>query len=258
MTRSVAHKEAAVLPCADRGLHRVLVILPALNESAGIAQVIRQVRNELPGADVLVVDDGSVDGTDEVARREGAIVARLPFNLGVGGAMRTGFRYAREHGYDAAIQVDGDGQHDPADIPALLAELARVDVVIGSRFASASGYAVSPARRHAMRVLATLLSSIMRTPITDTTSGFRAHGRRAIHVYSQHYPVEYLGDTLETLVIARKAGLSVGEVPVSMRHRAHGRASQGVVSSSRYLARAVTTVLLGLVRRWPIHGEMPA
>jgi glycosyltransferase involved in cell wall biosynthesis len=253
------HASRAALPRPEEvEAQRILVILPALNESAGIANVIRKVRRELPGADMLVVDDGSIDGTAEVARREGAIVARLPFNLGVGGAMRTGFRYAREHGYHVAIQVDGDGQHDPADIPALLTELASFDVVIGSRFASSSLYAVSPPRRQAMRVLAALLSSIMGTSITDATSGFRAHGRRAIHVYSQHYPVEYLGDTLETLVIARKAGLAVGEVPVCMRPRAHGRASQGVLSSSRYLARAVTTVMLGLVRKWPIHGKMPA
>lgn len=237
---------------------RVLVVVPALNEAGAVAAVIADIRSNLPSADVLVVDDGSQDGTGLVARAAGAHVVRLPFNLGVGGAMRTGFRYAQRHRYDAVVQVDGDGQHDARFLPQVLAGLAHADVVIGARFAGEGDYNASAGRRAAMRVLAAILSRIARTPLTDVTSGFRAADKKAIAVFARHYPAEYLGDTVESLVIARRTGLTVTQVPVSMRPRATGAASQGVLSAVVYLARAAFALGLALVRTWPMPEETSA
>lgn len=231
---------------------RVLVVIPAFNEAASIAAVVADVRSCVPAAHILVVDDGSRDATAEIAQGAGAMVARLPFNLGVGGAMRTGFRYAARNGYDAVVQVDGDGQHDPAFIPLLLAGLNGSDIVIGARFAGAGDYAVRGPRRWAMRSLSTIMSSLTGTQLADTTSGFRATGRRGIHVFAHHYPTEYLGDTIETLVIARKSALVVSQVPVAMLPRYAGRPSRGPVGASLDLARACAVVMLGLVRDWKI------
>jgi glycosyltransferase involved in cell wall biosynthesis len=238
------------------GEGKLLVVIPAYNEAASIAQVIAGVRRAVPTADVLVVDDGSQDLTSQVAKAAGALVATLPFNLGVGGAMRTGFRHAYREGYRAVVQVDGDGQHDPAYIPQLVAALEHHDVAVGTRFSNECDYAVRAPRRLAMRGLAAGMSLLMSTRIDDATSGFRASGRRAIRVYALHYPAEYLGDTLETLVIARKSGLSVTQVPVAMRHRTTGRPSHGSARSSVELVRAACVVALGLVRRWPVAADV--
>ena len=236
---------------------RVLVVVPAYNEEASIGEVLQEIRLALPDCDILVVDDGSTDATALIAARH-ATVARLPFNLGVGGAMRTGFKYATAHSYDAVVQVDADGQHDPRQAPALLERLDTSDIVIGTRFGVDTSYAVAVHRRAAMRVLAATLSRVALTPLTDSTSGFRAHSRRAIHVFAQHYPCEYLGDTVESLVIARKSGLTISEANVTMRARMTGRPSQGAVSSTRYVARALATTALGMVRRWPVAGQLPS
>lgn len=229
---------------------RVLVVVPAYNEAGSVGDVVQRVR-EAAAVDVLVVDDGSSDRTSAVARAAGARVARLPFNLGVGGAMRTGFRFAQRNGYDAVVQVDADGQHDPAFLPELLAALERADVVIGARFAGVGAYAVRGPRAWAMRVLSVVISRIVGTRVTDATSGFRAANRRAIGVFATHYPAEYLGDTVESLVIARRLGLVVAQVPVAMQPRAAGTASQGVIGATIYLGRAMAALVLALVRRWP-------
>jgi glycosyltransferase involved in cell wall biosynthesis len=237
-------------------LSKVLVVIPAYNEAEAIAGVVASVRKAVPSADVLVVDDGSQDGTSRAARAAGAMVATLPFNLGVGGAMRTGFRHAIREGYTAVVQVDGDGQHDPTFIPHLVAALTDHDVAVGSRFAGEAEYPVRGPRRWAMRGLASAMSALMSTPIDDATSGFRAAGPRAIRVYAQHYPAEYLGDTLETLVIARKSALTVTQVPVAMRQRTTGRPSHSGLRSSIELLRAGCVVMLGLVRRWPVAADL--
>lgn len=234
---------------------RVLVVVPALNEAACIAGVVADVKAHLPDADVLVIDDGSTDRTGDVARAAGALVVRLPVNLGVGGAMRTGFRYAWRSDYDVVVQFDGDGQHDGRYIPDLLQALSEADVVLGARFAGVGDYRVRGPRDWAIRLLARLLGWIVRCRLTDATSGFRASGRRAIGVFATHYPAEYLGDTVESLVIARRLGLKVTQVPVSMRMRATGRPSQQIVGSVIYLGRATAAVLLALVRRWPYVEE---
>jgi glycosyltransferase involved in cell wall biosynthesis len=230
---------------------RVLVVLPALNEQANIAAVITQVRRSLPDADMLVVDDGSSDGTAATGREAGARVARLAVNLGVGGAMRTGFRYALARGYDVVVQVDADGQHDPAEVQALLAGLDEADVVIGSRFAGRGEYRARGPRRYAMVVLGWVFSRLAATRLTDVTSGFKAAGPRAVRLFASYYPAEYLGDTVESLVLAIRAGLRVREVPVIMRERASGQPSQSPVRAAVYLGRAGLALLLALVRRRP-------
>lgn len=235
---------------------KLLVVIPAFNEEAAVAEVIASVRLAVPHADVLVVDDGSRDQTSEAARGAGARVATLPFNLGVGGAMRTGFRHAHREGYTAVVQVDGDGQHDAAYIPHLLAALDTHDIAVGTRFSPHCTYQVSGPRRWAMLGIAGGISALMGTRIDDATSGFRAAGPKAIRVYAEHYPAEYLGDTLETLVIARKSNLTVTQVPVAMRARTTGRPSHGVLRSGVELARAICVVTLGLVRRWPIAADI--
>lgn len=231
---------------------RVLVIVPAWNEEATVGITVRDIRLTNPDVDVLVVDDGSADHTAEVARGAGARVARLPFNLGVGGAMRTGYRYAERHGYDAAAQIDADGQHDPRFLPALLERLDEADVVVGARFAHKDDtYQARGPRRWAMILLAWVLSRIAHTRLTDVTSGFRLANRRAIGVFAAHYPAEYLGDTVESLVIAVRTGCRVTQVPVDMRVRAAGQASQSPLRAAIYLFRAVVALGLALVRRWP-------
>lgn len=227
-------------------------MVPAWNEEQAVGATIREIRQALPGVDVLVVDDGSTDRTRTVALAEGVLVLELSYNLGVGGAMRAGFRYAVRHGYTAVVQVDADGQHDPRDLPDLLAKLAEADVVIGTRFEHGGEYRVTGPRRWAMVVLGKVLSRLAGTPLTDTTSGFRATGRRALPLYAEHYPVEYLGDTVESLVIALRAGCRVAQVPTRMRPRRAGRPSHRPLKAAIYLFRATFALLLALVRRWEV------
>ncbi len=228
----------------------LLVVLPAWNEQDSVARVVREVRAAQPEAHVLVVDDGSTDATAERAAAAGAMVMRLPFNLGVGGAMRAGYRYAFERGFAAVVQVDADGQHDAAEIAHLLA-VPDADIVIGSRFAGRGDYAVRGPRRWAMRLLSRGLTSIVGTAVTDPTSGFRLVHRRALALFAEHYPEEYLGDTVEALVIAHRAGLTITQVPVAMRPRANGVASTNPYRSAVYLLRVVVAVGLAMVRRAP-------
>jgi glycosyltransferase involved in cell wall biosynthesis len=228
---------------------RVLIIVPAWNEARNVGTTVREIRSVSPQYDVAVIDDGSSDETARVAREAGATVLTLPFNLGVGGAMRTGFTYAHRHGYQRAIQVDADGQHNPADIEKVLAGLDHCDISIGARFADVGDYAVRGPRRWAMLFLARVVSGVAKTKLTDVTSGFRAAGPRAIDQYVKYYPAEYLGDTLDSLVAACHAGLTVTQVPVAMRPRVHGVPSQGPIGSSVYLLRSVFALNLALIRR---------
>ncbi|RLV57447.1 glycosyltransferase family 2 protein [Aeromicrobium phragmitis] len=228
---------------------RTLVIVPAWNEQANIASTVREIRSATPTFDVVVIDDGSTDHTAREARDAGAVVLQLPFNLGVGGAMRTGFRYAERHDYDRAIQVDADGQHDPADILRVLDGLERADISIGARFAERGEYTVRGPRRWAMVLLAFVLSRIARTKLTDVTSGFRAANRRAIRQYVAYYPAEYLGDTIDSLVAAVHSGLTVTQVPVEMRQRRHGQPSQRPIGAMVYLFRSVFALVFAVLRQ---------
>lgn len=233
----------------------VLVVIPAWNESRVIAHTIAEVRLAQPHVDILVVDDGSGDGTAEVATAAGALVARLPFNLGVGGAMRTGYRHAMREGYDVVVQIDADGQHDPRYLTDLVAGLEHSDVVVGARFAGEGEYHARGPRRWAMWLLARVLTRLADARLTDVTSGFRAANRRAVAVFADHYPAEYLGDTVESLVIALRVGCTVTQIPVHMRPRTVGQASQSSLRATLYLARAVVALGLALVRRWPAATE---
>lgn len=226
----------------------VLVVIPALNEQESVADVVRDVSTALPGARCLVVDDGSTDRTGERARAAGAEVLTLPYNLGVGGAMRAGFRFARRHGYGVVIQVDADGQHDAQALAELIAGLDHADLMIGARFAGRGDYGVRGPRRWAMKMLAAVMSRVARTPLTDVTSGFKAAGPRAIDLFADNFPAEYLGDTIEALVIAARAGLTIRQVPVSMRERQAGTPSHHPIKAAVYLVRACAAFALAMLR----------
>jgi glycosyltransferase involved in cell wall biosynthesis len=227
---------------------RVLIIVPAMNEAESVGKIVAEVRAELPSVDILVVDDGSTDETAAVARAAGAVVASLPYNLGVGGAMRLGYRYAAEYGHDIAIQVDADGQHDPRYVPELIRALDSADLVIGARFGGTGEYRMRGPRKWASVMLSLVLSRLARTRLTDTTSGFRACNRRLIERFARFYPVEYLGDTVETLVWAIRNGFVLRQVPVEMRTRTTGRATSPL-KATVYLVRALGTLILAFVRR---------
>ena len=233
---------------------RPLIVVPAWNEADSVGDTVAEIRACLPDAVVLVVDDGSTDGTADHARRAGARLLQLPFNLGVGGAMRAGFRYGQQHGFTRVVQVDADGQHDPRAVASLLDELEHADLVIGARFAGEGEYEVAPLRRVAMRMLAVTVSRLAHTPLTDTTSGFRASGPRALELFARHYPVEYLGDTVESTIIAARAGLRIVQVPVAMRPRRGGVASQPPWKAALYLARAGMVLVLATVRTRSLDG----
>ena len=226
-------------------------MVPCLNEQDSVAAVVSDLRRDLPGADVLVIDDASTDQTREVAIRAGARVVTLCTNLGVGGAMRVGYRYAYEHGYDRVLQVDGDGQHDTTHARDLLDALDEADLVIGARFAGTGDYDVRGPRRWSMVLLAKVLSRRTGVRLTDTTSGFRATGPRATKLFARHYAAEYLGDTVEAIVLASHAGLTIRQVPVTMRPRTTGRPSARPLQATSYLARVLLVLVLSSLRRFP-------
>ncbi|MCL2652267.1 MAG: glycosyltransferase family 2 protein [Propionibacteriaceae bacterium] len=228
---------------------KTLVITPAWNEAEAIAATLGEIISANPGVDVLVVDDGSTDATADIAEAAGAIVLRLPFNLGVGGAMRAGYEFARRYDYDQAIQVDADGQHAASDIPLVLSGLADADICLGARFAGKGEYSVHGPRRWAMSLLAAIVSRMAGTKLTDITSGFRAANRKAIAQYCRHYPAEYLGDTVDSLVMAIRSGCSVTQVPVEMLARRAGQASHNPFKSTILLGRTMFALLVALTRR---------
>lgn len=233
--------------------------MPAWNEAEAIGQTVREVLATSDRYDVVVVDDGSTDDTAGLAAAAGAIVLHLPFNLGVGGAMRAGFKYAHRFGYQQVIQVDSDGQHDPRNIDEVLAGLEHADISIGARFADRGSYRVSGPRKWAMVFLARVISSLAKTRLTDVTSGFRAGNERAIAQYLDHYPAEYLGDTIDSLVVAVRSGCRVTQVPVEMRPRQGGKPSHNPAKAAVYLGRSIFALLFALTRKRshitvPVHG----
>lgn len=234
---------------------KTLVVIPALNEQECVAGVIAEVYAAVPGISCLVVDDGSTDNTVKISQEAGAKVASLPFNLGVGAAMSVGFKYALSHGYDNVVQIDADGQHNPAELPGLLAQLNSYDMVIGSRFAGKDSYDIRGPRRWAMWVLGKVLSRMAHADLTDVTSGFKAMGPKTVALFAKNYPAEYLGDTVEALVIATRSGCSITQVPVAMRERQGGVASHGAIKSALYLARALMALGVALIRPRAIVNE---
>jgi glycosyltransferase involved in cell wall biosynthesis len=239
------------------GQPRILAIVPALNESATIATVVAGLRDLDLDPDVLVIDDGSVDGTARAAAAAGARVTRLPFNLGIGGAVQAGYIYAQRHGYEIAVQVDGDGQHLPAEVARLVDVVARgdADLVIGSRFLDDGGYRPPFARRLGIRIFGRVLSTATQTRLSDTTSGFRAASPRAIGLFARHYPADY--PEVESILIASRAGLRVREVPVRMSPRLGGRSSITPLRSGYYVIKVLLALSMQLLRR-PESAEVHA
>jgi glycosyltransferase involved in cell wall biosynthesis len=229
---------------------RRVAIVPAFNEEGCIGDVIAEIRAFDPGLEVVVIDDGSVDGTSRAARAAGAHVLKLPFNLGIGGAVQTGFRYAHENGFDLAVRVDGDGQHDPAQLGAVIEPVLRdeVDIAVGSRYLAASGgYRSSMSRRMGIRILASTVSILTRQRITDPTSGFQALNRKAIRLFAADYPHDY--PEVEGLVMVIRHRLRFCEVPVAMRPRAAGQSSIRALSSIYYMVKVLLALFVGSFRR---------
>jgi len=239
-----------------RELKRVAIV-PALNEEHTIARVIDELLAFDPGLDIVVVDDGSVDGTARVAGGKGARVLRLPFNLGIGGAVQTGFRFAFENGYDLAVRVDGDGQHDPAQLGRVIEPVLRgdADIAVGSRFAAedASGYRSSRSRRVGIRLLAWVVSRIVGQRVTDTTSGFQAVNRQGIALFARDYPHDY--PEVEATVMVFRHRLRLLEVPVQMRERGGGRSSITALRSIYYMVKVLLAIFVGLFRRNVVPQE---
>lgn len=229
---------------------KTLAIVPAFNEEQSVGLVVAGLI--AAGIPACVIDDGSSDATAQVARDAGATVLSLPINLGVGGALRCGFRWAVDAGYDVAVQVDADGQHDPAQVQFLLDELERENaaMAVGSRFLEGSGaYEVSRGRRMGMRLLERRAAAATGTRIKDSTSGFRAIRRPLLDHFADEYPVEYLGDTVEALILAGQIHAKVIEVPVGMSERMHGDRSAGTLASIWYVARVMLAIELMHRRR---------
>jgi glycosyltransferase involved in cell wall biosynthesis len=228
---------------------RRIAIVPAYNEAGNVGRVVDELRAFDAGLDVVVVSDGSVDRTADVAAEHGAHVVRLPFNLGIGGAVQTGFKYAWEQGYELAVRCDGDGQHDPAELPKVLEPVlaGTADIVVGSRFVGDRSYRSSAARRVGIRLLAAIVSAIARQRVTDTTSGFQALNRKALALFAADYPHDY--PEVEGMVMTIKHKLRLQEVPVRMREREHGQSSITALRSIYYMAKVLLALFVGLFRR---------
>ncbi|MDR1294645.1 MAG: glycosyltransferase family 2 protein [Bifidobacteriaceae bacterium] len=238
-----------------RGGPATVVIIPAFNEQAALPGVVAELRAHASGMAIIVVDDGSTDATAARAREAGAdIVLSLPYNCGVGAALRVGLLAARRLGANA-VQCDADGQHPPVAIAELVAGLTEADIVVGARFAGVGDYRVRGPRAWAMRVLSAIMSRVHHTRLTDVTSGFRAFGPRAVDVLSRRMPAQYLGDTVEALMIAGEEKLVVRQCPVAMRGRQGGQASHHPGAAAVYLLRSMTIVALAGVRRLGSRGR---
>ena len=227
---------------------RRLAIVPAFNEEGSVGAVIDEIRAFDPGFEIVVVDDGSEDRTSEIALGRGVHVVTLPFNLGIGASVQTGYRFAQRNGFEIAVQIDGDGQHDPAELPAVLAPIlaGEADLVIGSRFLGEGAFRSSFTRRLGIRLFALAVSAIARRRLTDTTSGFRAVNRRGIALFAADYPHDY--PEVEAIVMVVKHRLRFKEVPVTMRERSAGRSSITALRSLYYIVKVLLALFVELFR----------
>ena len=234
-----------------KGDPRILIIVPAYNEEGSVGEVADQIKTHLPQADILVVNDGSIDLTSERARRSGDVVLDLPFNLGIGGAMQAGYKYAYEKGYDIAVQVDADGQHDPKEIPKLLHALTekKVDMVIGSRFLGDSEFRSSMVRRVGILLFSKVISTIVEQRITDPTSGFRVANRKAIQLFASNYPQDY--PEPEAVILLYRSRLKMGEVPVGMSKRYSGESSITKIRSVYYVVKVLLAIFVDCFKKPP-------
>jgi glycosyltransferase involved in cell wall biosynthesis len=228
---------------------KILIIIPAYNEEGSVGEVVKEVKQYLPQVETLVVNDGSKDLTSEKAKASGAVVLDLPFNLGIGGAMQAGYRFAYEKDFDIAIQVDGDGQHDPKEVQKLLEVLKSqgVDMVIGSRFTGDSEFKSSVMRRIGISILSKAISTIVGQKVTDPTSGFRAVSRKAIRLFALEYPQDY--PEPESLVLLHKAGLKIRETPVQMKERVSGESSITTLRSVYYMVKVLLAIVVDCFKK---------
>lgn len=235
---------------------RRAAVVPAFNEEETIAGVIAEIRAVDPGMEIIVVDDRSFDRTAVLAAEAGARVLRLACNLGIGGAVQTGYQAARELGCDLVVQVDGDGQHDPQELPLILEPVlaGRADIVIGSRFAGEGTYRAPPVRRLGMRIFAAFVSLLVGKSLSDTSSSFRAVNRRALSLFAVDYPHGYL-ETIEATVMTVRYGLRIEEVPVRMRERTSGSSSLTTPISLYYTVKVVVAVFISMFRRKAVQLE---
>lgn len=227
----------------------LLVIIPAFNEQGNILRVVREIQDELPVADILVINDCSEDRTGLMARNVPDVrVIDLPCNLGIGGAMQTGFKYAMREGYRYAVQIDGDGQHLPQEVPKLLQTMQekRCDMVIGSRFLEVESFRTTWCRRLGIRFFDLLFRTLVNLRITDSTSGFRLYNRKSLEVLSRHYSSDY--PEPDAIVLLKKNGLRICETGVTMREREHGCSSITPIKSPYYMAKVVLTILFSCAR----------
>jgi glycosyltransferase involved in cell wall biosynthesis len=228
---------------------RILAIIPAYNEAGSIARVILSIKQHQPDMDIVVINDGSSDDTAAVARRTGlAIVINLPVNLGIGGAVQTGYLYADRYGYDIAVQIDGDGQHDPAELERILEPIRRgeAECCIGSRFAERQGYRSTAVRRVGIHFFSWMIRGMTGRRMTDPTSGFRAVGRNGIHLFAGYYPDDY--PEVEAIVFLLRKGYKVLETPVKMRERATGQSSITPFKSLYYMIKVSLAVVMTRLR----------
>lgn len=230
------------MPTATNNAPRVLVIVPAYNEQDCIVETVRRIKET--GYDYVVVNDGSKDDTLKLCRENGINVLDLPQNLGIGGAVQAGHKYAQHYGYDIDVQVDGDGQHDPSYIPQLVKMIEDgADLSIGSRFVEETdGFQSTWLRRVGITWLSGLLKLLTGKIVTDPTSGFRASGRRAIELFCENYPMDY--PEPESIALALENGLSLSETPVNMLERQGGSSSIGGFSSVYYMIKVTLAIIL--------------
>jgi len=228
---------------------KTLIIIPAYNEEESLPGVIQDLRQNVPSADLLVVNDGSRDATGQIALKLGVAVLNLPFNLGIGGAVQAGYLYAERNGYEVAIQFDGDGQHLATEIGKLLGPLIEgtADLVVGSRFLMPGGYKSPVFRKMGIRIFSFVLTRILGKEMTDCTSGFRASNRRVIEFFSKGYPDDY--PEVEALVLLHKVKLRMTEVPAVMRDRTGGKSSITPVRSVYYMTKVLMASFIDLIKR---------
>jgi glycosyltransferase involved in cell wall biosynthesis len=234
---------------------RTIAIVPAYNEEDSLRTVLEEIHAVDPELEVVVVNDGSTDNTAKVAAAAGAAVVSLPFNVGIGGAVQTGYQYALEHGFEVAIQVDADGQHDPREIGQVLEPVfdGRADLVVGTRFVTGGGYRGTRLRRVGIRIFAAVVSLLVGQRVSDTTSGFRAVNRRALKLFAAEYPHDY--PEVESIVLLSRHRLRMLEVPVQMRVRETGNSSITAMRSAYYMIKVLLALFIGIFRRYPTQTE---
>jgi glycosyltransferase involved in cell wall biosynthesis len=230
------------------GPDSLLVIVPAFNEEGAIGEVVRSIRAHVPGSPVLVIDDCSADGTISAARQAGADILALPHHLGLGGCVQAGYKLAHELGFEYVIRVDGDGQHDPRDIPRVFERLktSGCEMVIGSRFAAENGSRTGAVRALGIRFFRMVLRPILGKPVRDPTSGFVGVNRKALDVFRRSFPLEY--PEIEALVVLQRKKFRFEEVPCRMRPRTTGRSSITAVRSLYYIAHVLLGVFVNVLK----------